>query len=77
MSRYNRTIRLNETDKAVLAIARQLPECFPLFAAGGLTGLKPKAIGRMVIAITERLNADMDDVCHGLAKLSASGRFAQ
>lgn len=77
MSRYNRSIILTPVDKRVLAVARQTPECAPLFEAGGMDGIKPKAIGKMVQAITERLNEPMDDVCHGLAKLSASGRFAQ
>lgn len=77
MSRYNKSLRLNETDKRVLQIARTLPQCAALFEVGGLGGIAPRDVGLMVYAITAELNAPLDDVCHGLAKLSASGRFVQ
>ncbi len=77
MSRYNKSIRLNDTDKRVLAAARKTPECAPLFEVGGMDGIPPRKIGEMVHALTDCLKEPIDDVCHGLAKLSASGRFAQ
>lgn len=77
MSRYNRAIRLSDVDKRLLAVARTTPECAPLFEGGGMDGIPPRKIGKMVHALTEQLQEPIDDVCHGLAKLSASGRFAQ
>lgn len=77
MSRFNKSIRLDATDKRVFAAAQANPICAALFEAGGMHGLKPRKIGLIVQELTTALEAPMDDVCHALAKLSASGRFTQ
>ncbi len=78
MSRYNSAIRLSETDKRVLRAARETDACAPLFEAGGMSGVAPRKIGEATKALSERLaDLTLDDVCVGLAKLSASGRLAQ